>query len=264
MSASKSEFGQVVVRPFLLVAFIVVQIFLLTIPRHDTLDLEAWPNTQPSPRIFGTRTVGQSFIPRINNMSRIDIFTGTYGLTLSSDLLFRLYEGGLDGRLAAAVRIPGPKVRDNLFTPVEFKPIKKSRGKVWTFVLSAPGAGAAEGPSLWFNPSDLLPTGALAIDGRPSPGDGIFRTYSRRTILAEWERISHGVPGRWGNPFALAVVAMLFEIALAVAFWRILGWFFEPQTGMNDESPEKGQSDGEKSGKHPLTEGAPSQEKFDV
>jgi hypothetical protein len=264
MSATKSEFGQVVVRPLLLVAFILSQIFLITIPRHDTLDLETWPNTQPSPRIFGARTVGQSFVPRINNLSRIDIFTGAYGLTLSSDLLFRLYEGGLDGRLAAAVRIPGAKVRDNLFTPVEFKPIKKSRGKVWTFVLSAPDAGPNEGPSLWFNPSDLLPTGMLVIDGRSSPGDGIFRTYSRRTIIAEWERISHGVPGRWGNPFTLAVAALLFEIALAVAFWRILGWFFEPQPRMNNELPEEDHSQADKSGKHSPAEGGPPKDKSDV
>jgi hypothetical protein len=240
MSVQRSEFGQVVVRPLLLVAFILSQIGLLTIPRHDTLDLETWPNTQPSPRIFGTRTVGQSFVPRINNMSRIDIFTGTYGLTLSSDLIFRLFEGGADGRLAAEVRVPGPNVRDNLFTPIEFKPIRKSGGKLWTFVLSAPGADAAEGPSLWINSADLLPTGTLSVDGRPSTGDGIFRTYSRRTIFAEWARISHGVPGRWGNPFTLALAALLFEIALAVAFWRILGWFFTP------------------------AEEAPSKEKFDV
>jgi len=231
MSAPRSEFGQAVVRPLLLVAFLLSQIFLLTIPRHDTLDLETWPNTQPSPRIFGTRTVGQSFVPRINNLSRIDIFLGTYRQTLSSDLVFRLFEGGPAGRLAAEVRVPGPNVRDNLFTPIEFKPLRKSRGKLLTFVLSMPGAGEAEGPSLWINSADLLPTGTLSVDGRPTPGDGIFRTYSRRTILAEWERISHGVPGRWGNPFTLAVVALLFEIALAVAFWRILGWFFEPDVG---------------------------------
>jgi len=66
-----------VIRPILLIVFVLAQVFLVAVPRHDTLDLEAWPNTRLSPRIFGERTVGQSFIAGKNGLSRVVVFLAT-------------------------------------------------------------------------------------------------------------------------------------------------------------------------------------------
>ncbi len=233
MTARNAEFGRAVVRPLLLVAFILGQVFLFAVPKHDTLDVEVWPNKDLTPKIFQTRTVAQSFIPRINNLSRIDIFLGTYGRVLHSDLIFRLYRGGPKGRGVAEVRVPGSKIKDNLFTPIEFPPVANSGGKIFTFVLTMPDASETDGPSVWLGSGEAYARGSLFVDGRPSPGDCVFRTYSRRTILAEWERISRDLPERWNNPFILALAALIFEIAAVVVFWKVLGLFFE-----NGEAPD--------------------------
>jgi len=227
MTARNAEFGRAVVRPLLLVAFILSQFFFVAVPRHDTLDVEVWPNKEPSPRIFQTRTIAQSFVSRINNLSRIDIFFGTYDQILRSDLIFRLYRGGPKGRGVAEVRVPGSKIRNNLFTPIEFPSVKNSNGKIFTFVLSMPGAAKKDGPSVWMGAGDVYTQGKSFVNGRPLPADCVFRTYSRRTVLAEWERISRGLPGSLKNPFVLALAAMLFEIAAVAVFWRVLGLFFE-------------------------------------
>lgn len=227
MTARNAEFGRAVVRPLLLVAFILGQIVLIAVPRHDTLDVEVWPNRNLTPRLGGGRTVAQTFIPRIDNLSRIDVFFGTYGRTLSSDLVFRLYRGGPEGRKLAEVRIPGSEIRDNLFTPIEFPRAADSGGRIFTFTLSMPGEPAAEGPSVWLGAGDVYSRGSLFVDGRPAAGDCVFRTYSRRTILAEWERIARGLPGRGKGLFILTLAALLFEIAAAALFWRILGLFFK-------------------------------------
>lgn len=226
MTARSAEFGRAVVRPLLLVAFILGQVFIIAVPRHDTLDVEVWPNKNLTPRLGRDLTVAQTFIPRIDNLSRIDVFFGTYGLTLSSDLVFRLYRGGWEGRGLAEVRIPGSTIKDNLFTPIEFPPVPESGGKIFTFVLSMPDVPAAEGPSVWLGTGDVYNRGSLFVDGRATPADCVFRTYSRRTVLGEWERIVRSLPGRGKNPFLLALAAILFEIAVIALFWRVLGLFF--------------------------------------
>lgn len=227
MSDHDSEFGKAVVRPVLLVVFVFVQVFLIAVPRHDTLDLEAWPNTELSPRISGVRTVGQSFVPGRNGLGRVDVFLATYAAAVPGDVMFRLYEGDPAGTPLAEVRVPGSAIRDNLFNPFEFRRIRRSKGRRFSFTLSAPGLEEGQGPSVWMNPADLFPKGALLIDGLPAPGDGVFRTYSRRTILSEWGRISRGAPGFLGHPFVLAAAAVLFLIASTTAFWHILGLFLK-------------------------------------
>jgi len=226
MTEQKAKSGREVFRPLLLTVFVLLQVFLIAFPRHDTLDLEAWPNTSLSPRLSGDHTVGQSFVPGLNGLSRIDVFLATYTIKPRGDVIFRLYEGDPAGRPVAEVRAAGSKLMDNLFNPFEFRRLSRSGGKRFSFTLSMPGAAETEGPSVWMNPADLQPRGTLIIDGRQAEGDAVFRTYSRRTILAEWGRIARGMPGPLGNPIVLALAAIFFEIAAAAAFWRILGLFF--------------------------------------
>ncbi len=222
------------IRPILLVVFVLAQVFLVAVPRHDTLDLEAWPNARLSPRIFGERTVGQSFIAGRNGLSRVDVFLATYLTAPPGDVIFRLFEGEPAGSPIAEARVSGSKLRDNLFNPFEFRRVARSKGKRFSFTLSVPTASEANGPSVWMNPGRLCPKARSWSTAVPLPATAIFRTYSRRTILAEWARISKGAPGFLGNPFVLALAALLFEIAAAAVFWRILGLFF--RNGENSDA----------------------------
>ncbi len=219
--------GRTAVRPILVASFVLLQITLLAFPRHDTLDLEAWPNTRLSPRIAGAATVGQSFVSGRNGLSRVDVFLATYAAAPPGDVIFRLFEGDPTGAPLAEVRVPGSSLRDNLFNPFAFRRISRSRGKHFSFTLSASAAAESQGPSLWMNSADLLPQGTLLVDGRPASGDAVFRTYSRRTILAEWGRIARGTPGFLGHPLLLGLAAAFFISASALAFRHILGLLFK-------------------------------------
>jgi hypothetical protein len=203
--------------------FLVGQVWLVFFARHLTLDIESYPNTIPSPRIFGEQTMGQTFVAGRAGLARIDVLLGTHRPRLENDLDFRLYEGGTDGPLLAQVRIAGPAVRNNLFHPIVFDRISGSRGRTYFFVLSAPEAKADTGASIWANPADILPAGHIVFNGQPTEGDCVFRAYARRTIAGEWSRIAGTLPGPFGSPIVFAGVALLLEAAFVLIIWKLLG-----------------------------------------
>jgi len=213
-------------RVAVLAAFVLLQVCLLGVVRHETLVLDVFPNDTPSPRIFGPRNVGQTFIARKNGLSRLDFLVGTYKQAIGMSLSFQLWEVGGTGALAAEKAIPGSELKDNLYTPVRFRPIRRSKGKTYKFIVSAPEAAAENSVSLWMNGRDIYREGEPLFNGSPAAGDFVFRAYAKRTVLAELGRITSKYPGFLGKrgPFVLAV--LFVEAALIFFFWRLLGYFF--------------------------------------
>jgi hypothetical protein len=204
--------------------FILTQFYLLAWRKYDTFFLDVYPNDTPGPRISGALTVGQTFLARENGLARIAVMAGTYGQTIREDLVFRLWEEAPGGTLVAEKTIPGPSLEDNLYVSVRFDRIRNSRGKVFAFTLSSPGAETDNSISLWMNGRDIYREGEAFVNGRPVRGEFIFRAYAKRPVIAELGRIAGKYQGFPGSAAVLATAVVLFEAVQLYFLWALLGF----------------------------------------
>jgi len=209
-----------------LAAFVLLQVYLIGIARHETLFLDVSPHDTPSPRIFGPRKVGQTFSVRKNGLSRLDVLVGTYGRAVGADLRFELWEVKPAEILAAETTIPASALKDNLFASAVFKPVRRSEGKTYKFAVSAPGAAGDDSVSLWMSSRDIYRGGETLFNDSPAGGDIVFRAYAKRPVIAELGRVTSKYPGILGSPLVFVLAAVLSEGILIYFFWRLLGGLF--------------------------------------
>jgi len=213
-------------RLILVVLFVLMQVFLLGLKKHETLFLDVYPNDTPGPRVYGPRLVGQTFVVKKNGLARIDLMVGTYGRTIRNDLIFRLSETKAAKALLVEKAVPGSELRDNLYVSVAFKPLRRSRGKEFKFEVGSPDAAPDNAVSLWMNARDIYREGGPLFNDAPAQGEFVFRAYAKRTILAELGRITAKYPGILGSPFALVTIVVFFEVVQVYFLWALLGYFF--------------------------------------
>jgi hypothetical protein len=213
----------------LMALFVLLQFYLIFLKRHETLDLEAAPNTNLSPLLAGGTIVGQTFLSRTNGLARIDVLLATHRRTLAKDILFDLREAAPSSRLVAQASATGPTVVDNRFHPFRFKAIRKSKGKIYLWELASPASTPEEAGCVWMNPRDIYRLGEMQVDRKPAKGDCVFRVYYRRPVVTELWRVNRRFSGFLGSPFLIYTAALAFEIALLLLFWNLLGRLFAPE-----------------------------------
>ncbi len=224
------------------VLFVVMQVYLIFIKKHDALDIDTWPNTIPTPGIVGNYEVGQTFVSERDGLARIDVMVGTYGRTNSKDLIFELRE--LRGEnekvaiLARTVTFSPAGLMNNLFNPIRFEPVEDSRGKRYLFTLRSPESTPEDSICLWKNNKDIYRWGHMVYNGVQDKGDIVFRVYSRRTVGSELGRIVRNYPGIFGSKTFLIIVVIAFEIAQVLMLIYLLNLFFG-RTG-RPRAPRKG------------------------
>jgi len=214
----------------LMALFVLLQFYLLFLKRHETLDVEAAPNTNLSPLLAGGTTVGQTFLSRTNGLARVDVLLATHRRTLAKDILFNLREAAPSSRLVAQSSASGPSVADNRFHPFRFEAVRKSKGKIYLWELSSPAAAPEEAGCVWMNPRDIYRTGEMQVDRTPAKGDCVFRVYYRRPVVTELWRVNRRFSGFLGSPFLIYTAALAFEAALLLLLWNLLGLLFSPAT----------------------------------
>lgn len=213
-------------------AFILLQLFLVFIKRHDTMDLEIYPNTKPSLDFSADRAIGQTFKAGLDRLNRIDVMLGTHRKTLGGEIVFRLREWPFPADPAAdvrTVRIAGAGIKDNLYQTFSFPPVPNSRGRSYAFEISASNPAPDAPGCVWINETDIYPAGDLLIGGKVNGGDCTFRTYASRTIAASVGRIVAKRPGPLGSPVFFWIVVLAFEAALAALLWRLPGMFLDSE-----------------------------------
>ncbi len=202
--------------------FVLLQAYLIFVKRHDTLDLDIGPNTRPTENIYQENRVGQTFVATTDNVARIDVAMGTYGRKNEAAVFFRLWEEKPERRLVRETVFSSAGVKNNLFHPVRFKPVRGSLGKKYYFVFSSAESTYGNSLSIWMNPHDIYPDGEYFFRHEPRDGDLMFRVYSRQTVAGEMGRIVRKQGGLFGSRALLAAAAVLFTAALTALFSRFL------------------------------------------
>jgi hypothetical protein len=202
--------------------FLLLQVYLIFWKKHETLDLDIYPNTVPTPLIYGEQTVGQRFVAESDNLCRVDIMMGTLGRQNDSQLTFRLdrlEENASDGRTTT---IKAAGLLNNLYNPFVFKPVRRSRKRTFVFSLSSPGAGPDNSVCAWMNNKNIYRHGTALINRSPVRGDLVFRVYARRPIVTELHRIVKKNPGILGKAWFFVLCACLFEGVSVLMLIRLL------------------------------------------
>lgn len=202
--------------------FILMQLFLIFVKKHDTLDLDITPNTQPSPNICGSGTLGQTFSARRNGLARIDIMLGTHGRTNDRDVVFSLFELNPDEKLLFSSTFNAAEVKNNLYHPFRLKPLKRSRDKEYYFTLHSPESTPENSICIWTNTKNIYSEGLYLFNGIPAEGDLIFRVYSRRPVFTELRRIVKNYPGVLGQTWLLILAILFFEAVQILVFSKLL------------------------------------------
>lgn len=207
--------------------FVLFQGYLIFIKKHPALDIDAYPNTRPTPGVFGDRKIGQTFIADKDNLSRIDLMLGTYGRENDKDVIFQLWELAREKKLVVEKVFNASNVRNNLYNPVEFAPQKKSKGREYCFLLSSPESSRDNSICAWMNGEDIYGRGNFVLNGQVSEGDLVFRVYSRRPLYTELGRIVRNYSGIFGNMYILIPVIGFFLGVQILVLSKLLDFMYK-------------------------------------
>lgn len=212
----------------ILALFLLFQAWLIFIKTHDVLDVEAAPNNVPSPNICGTIRVGQTFIAPQNGLARIDVSLGTHGRTNDRNVYLTVWALEKSRRRIAGFVFNASDVANNKYRAFPFKPVRGSKGKKFMFVFHSPQSTPDNSICAWMNSGNTYSKGKAWIGGAASPGDLLFRAYSRRSVAASLPRIIKKSSGIFGSLKILVVLIVLFEAALLLALAGLLDWALRP------------------------------------
>ncbi len=225
--------GPGAIRRAAVVLFIMLQAFLVFVLRHDALDLDIGPNTQPTENIYQGNRVGQTFVARADNIARVDVAMGTHGRANDGTVFFRLWEETPERNLLRETAFNAAAVKNNLFHTVRFKPIRKATGRTYYFVFSSAESTYENSICAWMNRRDIYPEGRYFLRHEPGDGDLMFRVYSRETVAGGLGRVVRKYGGVFGSRVFFAAAMAFFAAAVTVLFSRLLGllWPARPAGG---------------------------------
>ena len=133
--------------------------------------------SQPVGEIYGSRTVGQTFVAHENGLSRVDVLLATYARKNTHPVIFHLKESPGAADDIATIIFSAARVKDNAFHQFKFAPIPDSKGKSYFFALESPQSVPGDAITIWHEPEDIYDEGAMYVNGQPTNGDLAFRAY---------------------------------------------------------------------------------------
>jgi len=206
----------------ILFLFILLQVYLFFIKTHHTLDLEVYPNTNPSPNICAENTVGQTFIPKRDNISRIEVMLGTHERENDKDMIFSLWALTPERKLLVEKNFNASAVRNNLFNAIDFHPVSVSKNKKHYFQLQSPQSTPENSICAWMNGKNIYKQGVFIYNNKEAKGDLIFRVYAKRPIYKELNRITRNYTGIFTSYGFLIAAVIFFEVIQIVILIKLL------------------------------------------
>jgi hypothetical protein len=215
-----------VIKFSMIILFILLQGYLIFLKKHDTLDIDARPNSQPTANIHSYHKIGQTFIARRDNLCGVDLMLGTHGRDNDKEIIFQLWQNTPEKKLVAQQEFNASDVVNNLYNPVRFLPIQHSEDQEYYFHLYSPESTPDNSICLWMNSDNIYDEGHLMLNGKPHLGDLVFRVYSKRPVYTEIGRIVRNYTGVFGNKYILMLIMVLFVSVQIVVLHKILDYMY--------------------------------------
>ena len=190
--------------------FVLFQGYLIFVKNHETLDIDAYPNSRPTANIQSYHKIGQTFVAERDDLCRIDLKLGTHGRENDKTVFFRLWQITPRKMLVANVELDASAVKNNLYNPVRFSPVRDSEGREFYFILYSPKSTPDNSICAWMNEKNIYAGGNLMLNDRPQLGDLVFRAYSKRPVYTELGRIVRNYSGVFGEKIFLIFAIVLF------------------------------------------------------
>lgn len=210
------------VKTGIIALFVLLQVFLVFVARHDTMDVESAPNTVPTPSYRGGARIGQTFKAASDGLARIDVLLGTHGRANDGDIRFRVWELTPARRLVAEVVFNASDVRNNLYRTFRFPPQPHSKGRPFLFEFKSRASSVANSFAVWTNANDVYKDGEFLLNGRAVGGDLTFRAYARRPVWTELSRMARSRSGIFGSVIVVAVAFLFFELVSVLFLKKLL------------------------------------------
>lgn len=160
-------------------AMIFAALLMFTTGCVGYLDLENEQDyfTQPVGEIYGSRSVGQSFVSHYAGLNRVEMLLATYRRRNSGPITFHLKESPSSDEDLITIEVDAAEIEDNAFHRFSFDPLYDSKGRSYFFSIDAPHSAPGNAITIWHSPYDVYSEGRWYIDGQAKEGDLAFKTY---------------------------------------------------------------------------------------
>jgi hypothetical protein len=197
-------------------------VYLIFFKKHDALDIDAFPNSQPTANIFSYHKIGQTFVAKRDNLYRIDLMLGTHDRKNNKTVVFQLWQHIPERTLISQQEFNASDVNNNLYNPITFSPIKNSKDKTYYFLLHSAESTPDNSICAWMNQKNIYGSGHLMLNDQPHQGDLVFRVYSQRPVYSEIGRIVRNYSGVFGNKYILIFIIVLFVSVQIFVLFKLL------------------------------------------
>lgn len=128
--------------------------------------LASVPAAKSSPEITAGHPLAQTFVPRADNLARVEVLAEAFDRTNTPSLTFSVFEDGADEALRTAV-IEADHVLDGKPITVRFEPIADSEGKSYRLLIESPEGEPGNAFGAWISDCDCNPNGTLFLADAP-------------------------------------------------------------------------------------------------
>lgn len=180
-------------------------------------------HTGPTIEMSKKLRIGQSFIARERNLSRIDVYMTTTKTPHSGYLLLRVFEGSKTGALLRTSKIPANTVSGDIYAKFPIKILHNSKGRNLYLEIDAGNVTPANMRVWFYSMEQAYSDGKGYANESLLNGDVQFRTYSQINFF-QWlgdvsRRFAKNKPGFASIPFMYIALFMsiLFVFAYMIA-----------------------------------------------
>jgi hypothetical protein len=222
MAGQSIQTGVKAAKLVIIALFVLLQIYLIFVIRHETMDIDSFPNTIPSPNLQGGVRVGQTFKAPADGLARIDVLLGTHGRINDKNIRFHLWEMTSPRKPSAEIVFNASAVGNNLYRTFRFTPQPHSKSCNYLFEFESPASTVDNSIAVWMSTNDIYNAGEFLFNDRAVGGDLTFRAYSRRPVWTELPRLMRPDSGILGSVFVLATTILLLEAVLVIFLKKLL------------------------------------------
>lgn len=153
-----------------------------TVRNVDVLELSQNLADAVLGEVYGSITVGQSFVSTYAGLDAIAVLMATYSRTNTNDLVFHLRHSVESGQDIRTIVTNSSQIVDNSYHTFAFPAIPDSEAQSYYFFIESPRATPGNAVTVYYTTSNAYADGSAYVNHKPIVGDLAFREY-RETRL---------------------------------------------------------------------------------